>query len=96
MLSRSLLGCLLALPLALNDVDGCQEPTPTPIPEPSSCIVTGCSGQVCASEPVMTTCEYTCEYGCYQYATCEAQAAGLCGWTSSPEFDACMDRCKGL
>lgn len=98
MISRFSLGLLISLPLALGgtnlDCGGSDTPTPTPIPTPGgACMVTGCSGQVCASEPVATTCEWTCSYGCYQYASCETQSTGACGWTSTPEFDACIQKC---
>ena len=58
-------------------------------PSPDSCIVTGCSSQACAAEPVFTTCEWRPEYACYRYAVCERQADGTCGWTATPEFKAC-------
>ncbi len=108
MTSRLLLGGLLVgLPLYLGivvpDCDGPSDGTPTPepttpvpttTPSTGACQVTGCSGQVCASEPVMTTCEYTCEYGCYVYAVCEEQPLGACGWTATDEFDRCIAACS--
>jgi eight-cysteine-cluster-containing protein len=51
---------------------------------------TGCSGQICASEDVITTCEWREEYACYDTATCETQADGRCGWTPTAELDACL------
>lgn len=97
MMSRLTLGLLLTLPLALGgtEVNCGSGETPTPPPTTGSCMVTGCSGQVCASEPMTTTCEWTCSYGCYQYATCETQATGACGWTSTAEFDKCIADCAG-
>lgn len=59
-------------------------------PRPKACVPTGCSGQICAAEPIITTCEWRPEYACYKLATCEAQASGSCGWTPNPEFDVCM------
>lgn len=56
----------------------------------SDCVVTGCSGQVCAAEPVITTCEWQPQYECYRSATCERQPGGECGWTETPELDACL------
>jgi hypothetical protein len=106
MMSRFALGLLVALPLTFGQSslqcnggdDDTPPPTqtpppPTPVGTPGACMVTGCSGQVCASEPVITTCEYTCSYGCYQYAVCEQQATGACGWTSTPEFESCLKGC---
>lgn len=57
---------------------------------PADCFRTGCSGQVCADEDVVTTCEWRDEYACYAEATCERQADGACGWTETPELAACL------
>lgn len=54
------------------------------------CIVTGCSGQVCADEEVVTDCAYRPEYACYQGAICERQQDGECGWTQTEELDQCL------
>jgi hypothetical protein len=57
----------------------------------AACFVGGCSSQVCSDqEGVITTCEYLPEYACYQTATCERQADNSCGWTTTPELDACL------
>ena len=56
------------------------------------CIKTGCSGQVCSDEQVITTCEWRREYGCYRSARCERQANGECGFTPTPELTACLRR----
>lgn len=55
------------------------------------CIVTGCSGQVCSDEEVVTTCEYREEYACYRDALCERQADGECGWTETEELTTCLE-----
>jgi hypothetical protein len=56
-----------------------------------SCYVGGCSGQICSDqEGVASTCEWRDEYACYQSATCERQADGLCGWTQTTELLACL------
>ncbi len=64
-------------------------------PEPpktqnTACVVTGCSNHICAEEPMTTTCEYKEEYICYQKAKCEKQQNGKCGWTETPEIQACL------
>lgn len=64
---------------------------PTTEPKPP-CVVTGCSGQVCADEEVITTCEFRPEYQCYRNARCERQEDGRCGWTMTPELQACLER----
>lgn len=54
------------------------------------CKKSGCSGQVCSDDEVMTTCEYREEYACYKTATCERQADGQCGWTPTPALASCL------
>jgi eight-cysteine-cluster-containing protein len=56
----------------------------------AECKPTGCSGQVCADKAVITTCEWLPEYACYKSAKCARQADGKCGWTMSPELEACL------
>lgn len=59
----------------------------------SSCVVGGCSNQLCvdsASGPVVSTCEYSESYACYKTATCERQTTGQCGWTQAPELKQCI------
>jgi eight-cysteine-cluster-containing protein len=54
------------------------------------CKPTGCSGQVCSDEPVVTTCEFRPEYACYRSARCERQNDGVCGWTASEDLARCL------
>jgi hypothetical protein len=62
-----------------------------PAPEPSPCVVTGCSGQLCADEPMASTCEWTAAYACYgDYGICERDADGVCGWRQTEELTACL------
>ena len=56
------------------------------------CVRGGCSNQVCADHPVITTCEWRPEYECYQKATCERQADGNCGFTKTRELTECLAR----
>jgi hypothetical protein len=88
-----------AVPACANK-SGTQEPpapdtaAPTPASddgtEPAPCMKTGCSGTVCADEDRVSTCEYKPEYACYRDAVCERQAEGECGWTQTPELEACL------
>lgn len=58
-----------------------------------SCVVGGCSGQICSdvSEGGMgSTCEWRDEYACYKKAKCERQLSGQCGWTETPELKSCL------
>ncbi|MGM0574843.1 MAG: hypothetical protein ACQEXJ_03810 [Myxococcota bacterium] len=69
----------------------CGEPDePEPEPEPTECMATGCSGTVCAAEPVYTTCEFMPWYACYEYAQCGLTADGTCGWSKTDAFEECM------
>lgn len=56
------------------------------------CFKTGCSGQVCSDEEVITTCEWRTEYECYKAAKCERQSNGKCGFTETPELRRCLRR----
>ena len=60
----------------------------------NGCAVAGCSGQLCVSADeagnIVTTCEFRAEYACYREASCEPQADGKCGWTSTPELRQCL------
>lgn len=60
-------------------------------PAAKPCMPSGCSGQVCSDRDVVTTCEYTPAYSCYQSAKCERQADGQCGWTMSNELRSCLE-----
>lgn len=59
-----------------------------------SCQPTGCSGEVCApaGSPVVTPCVWRPEFACYQrFGKCELQSTVSCGWTPTPELQACLD-----
>jgi eight-cysteine-cluster-containing protein len=85
----------LFLTVAVAGMAACEKPGPAqPPPEnkppAAECRVTGCSSQVCAAEDLITTCEFRPEYACYRSATCAAQSDGQCGWTMTPELEACL------
>ncbi len=61
-----------------------------PPPPPAACITSGCSGQVCADQSVITTCDWRPQYACYHTATCERQPDGACGWTSTAALTSCL------
>lgn len=59
-----------------------------------SCQPTGCSGEVCApaGSPIVTPCVWRPEFACYQrLGRCELQDTVSCGWTPTPELQACLD-----
>lgn len=97
--------CIGPCPLLDQDGDGtrdCVDPCPwgetggmpcivKPEPPPTGdCHRTGCSGHVCADQRVATTCEFFPGYECYRDARCERQPDGACGWTPTPELEACL------
>ena len=58
----------------------------------AECFQTGCSGQVCAAEEVLTTCEFREEFACFQdpaITTCGCDG-GRCAFAATPELDACL------
>jgi hypothetical protein len=55
------------------------------------CVVSGCSGQLCARQALFSTCEWRPEYACFARATCAPQAGGACGWIMTDELRACLD-----
>ena|SRR3989344_1981033 len=61
-----------------------------PILPSNNCKVTGCSGQLCSDEDILTTCEYSAEYACYKTAECKRQEDGKCGWTPTEELVSCL------
>jgi hypothetical protein len=55
-----------------------------------SCVISGCASEVCADEPMFSTCIFREENVCYQDAFCARQSSGACGWTPTPELTACL------
>lgn len=81
-----------ALPEESAAVDQLEYPGSVDGPEArDGCVVTGCSGQICAAAEVITTCLFLPEYACYRSAICERQADGACGWTPTDEFNECLE-----
>lgn len=59
----------------------------------SACVVGGCSGQLCADEPLTSSCEWWPHYACFREAHCgRFGPAGSCGWERTSELAACLDR----
>lgn len=61
-------------------------------PASSACVVTGCSGQICAAEHMASTCEWFDHYECYKLAICDLDPNGQCGWQKTDAFVECMAR----
>lgn len=54
------------------------------------CKRSGCSGQICSDQDMMSDCMYRPEYACYKTATCERQKDGACGWTETSDLKQCL------
>lgn len=66
--------------------NGVCKPGTTP-----ECFASGCSGQVCSTESVITTCEWQEWYGCLKYSECGPYGPdGTCGWKETPEYLECL------
>ncbi|MFT7625639.1 MAG: eight-cysteine-cluster-containing protein, partial [Myxococcota bacterium] len=65
-------------------------PEPTPVPEPGQCVVSGCSGEICAASSLDSICIWEPWYECLALSTCGVNANGGCGWTQNDAFDACL------
>lgn len=65
---------------------------PTTLRENDRCVISGCSGEICASEEMFSTCELKPESVCYKTATCEVQENGNCGWTQTEELRECLNK----
>jgi eight-cysteine-cluster-containing protein len=73
--------------------DACEAAPPPECSSDADCAPTGCSGQVCAAQPVTTTCEFREEYACFQdpaLTRCGCDG-GRCGFDQTPELAACLD-----
>ena len=72
----------------------CADPDPD-CEAPGECRATGCGGQICADEEVITTCEALPGDACFAEAICERQADGACGFTQTDASQACFDELDG-
>jgi Cys-rich repeat protein len=65
------------------------------VPNTQECIVTGCSGEICAPYPISSTCVWLPEYECLQLTTCELLQSGsgqqTCGFVQTPEYLECLE-----
>lgn len=58
----------------------------------SGCMVSGCSGEICAEQEFASICEARPEHACYKTARCERQANGRCGWTMTEGLNSCLNK----
>lgn len=62
----------------------------------SDCRTGGCSGQLCepkSREPMVTTCEFLPEYGCYDDIECGC-VDGACSWKEDAAFKDCIEEAR--
>jgi eight-cysteine-cluster-containing protein len=65
----------------------------TPEPPTTTCVISGCSGEICAAEPMASTCEWYSAYECFALTTCGSTGPdGSCGWEPTEAFLTCMDK----
>lgn len=58
------------------------------------CIVSGCSGEICGEQSMVSNCMYRPEFSCYKGATCERNKGGKCEWVESDELNKCIKDAK--
>jgi len=62
--------------------------------EHNACVITGCNNELCAESAsgVVSACAFRPEHACYgsEFAVCERQASGDCGWTATDKLQACL------
>ena len=79
--SASLAGCMSA---SSGSGSGLQSR------ESGSCVIGGCSDELCADQPQISPCIWYDDFVCYRTATCGRQSDGTCGWISTPELTSCL------
>ena len=58
----------------------------------AECIITGCSGQICAEEQTYSDCEYLDWYACLQYSECGNYGSEEnCSWFLTDSFINCLE-----
>lgn len=77
----------LAIAIALV---GCTFDAPPRARTEDSCVIGGCSAELCADEPLFSPCIAREAFACYRDAVCARQADGACGWNQTDELLACL------
>jgi len=59
------------------------------------CVVSGCSGEICAPEPMDSDCMWLPEYECLKLSVCGPFGEdGGCGWLKTDEYLECIDNIR--
>jgi eight-cysteine-cluster-containing protein len=70
---------------------GCAASGSRPARTDGSCFIGGCSGELCSDRTdVFSPCIWRDAYACFADAMCARQGDGGCGWTPTPELEACL------
>lgn len=69
---------------------GCMFDAPSQSRTGGSCVISGCSAEVCSDQAVVSPCIWRDAYVCFRDARCEHQSDGACGWTQTSELKACL------
>ncbi len=88
---------VLWVPVVFSGQGSVLDKVPNPVsntPVPKACRVSGCNGEICSDQDVVSTCMFRPEYACYQQARCERQSNGECGFTPSPALAACINNAQ--
>ncbi|MBM4388699.1 MAG: hypothetical protein FJ088_13230 [Deltaproteobacteria bacterium] len=84
--------CYDCAPDATDCIGGCFKKGDCVYPAPIPCFVSGCSGEVCASESIATPCWYLDWFKCLQFTKCgNFGPDGSCGWAQTDEFIKCLE-----
>jgi hypothetical protein len=76
-ISAALVGCTFDPPTSARAEDGCH--------------IGGCGAELCtAHEGAISPCIWFDALVCYRDAICARQPSGACGWTPTPELNACL------
>ena len=79
--------------LLLASLVACMAGSPPSGPadrEHGSCVIGGCSSELCSDQMLVSPCIWRDEFACYRTAQCERQPGGTCGWTATPELTSCL------
>lgn len=77
----------VSVPVQFNLADRSWRSAPVPT---AACLVSGCSGELCSDQNMVSDCIYFPEYACYKTAVCARQRNGKCGWTQTAALKTCL------
>jgi hypothetical protein len=77
--------------LGMSALLACASDGSRPPRTDGSCFIGGCNSEVCSDRSeVFSPCIWRDAYACFGDATCARQTDGACGWTPTPELEACL------